>query len=202
MPQPSAGDARGTHIGHIVLRWSGFDRLSGDRQRIVSAWREGSLMPADIDTLLRRMIGGDPVAAEEIVDRAATSDCPRLLVAASVISTEAIRTAAARTAATSTAATSTAATSNTAVVDPAAHIATPQQLLARAGTSAVTTRDRQLVAVAAAHIGGADDLLDVLVREHLSDFPDNILAAWIATRRTYARPPTLARPPISRSSNA
>jgi hypothetical protein len=108
-------------------------------------------MPADIDTLLRRMIGGDLLAAAEIVDRAAATDCPRLLVAAAVINT-------------------------------AAGTTTPQQLLARAGESAVTTRDRQLVAVAAAHLDGADDLLDVLVREHLSDFPDNILAAWIAAQ--------------------
>lgn len=57
-------------------------------------------------------------------------------------------------------------------------------LLARAADSATTTRDRQLVAVAAAHLGGDEDLLDALVRDHLSDYPDNILAAWIAAKHT------------------
>jgi hypothetical protein len=56
----------------------------------------------------------------------------------------------------------------------------PEDLHARAAGFAVSTRDRQLVAVATAHLGGDTQLLDVLVREHLSDFPDNILAAWIA----------------------
>jgi len=59
-----------------------------------------------------------------------------------------------------------------------------QELLARAAESAVTTRDRQLLAVAVAHLDGRHDQLDVLVREHLSDFPDNIFAAWIAAGPT------------------
>ena len=41
--------------------------LLANRQRIVSAWRDGLSMPADIDTLLRRMIGGDRLAAAEIM---------------------------------------------------------------------------------------------------------------------------------------
>ena len=53
-------------------------------------------------------------------------------------------------------------------------------LLVRAGATATTTRDRQLVAIAAAHCDGDDDLLDALVRDHLIDHPDNVLAAWIA----------------------
>ena len=56
----------------------------------------------------------------------------------------------------------------------------PTDLLARAAQNAITTRDRQLVAVASAHLNNHTDVLNVLVREHLSDFPDNILAAWIA----------------------
>ena len=56
----------------------------------------------------------------------------------------------------------------------------PTDLLARAAQNAITTRDRQLIAVASAHLNNTTDVLDVLVREHLSDFPDNILAAWIA----------------------
>ncbi len=55
-------------------------------------------------------------------------------------------------------------------------------LLARAGQHAATTRDRQLVAVADAHLRGNADLLHVLVRDHLSEHPDSLLAAWIAGR--------------------
>ncbi|CUR57916.1 conserved hypothetical protein [metagenome] len=54
------------------------------------------------------------------------------------------------------------------------------ELLARAADSAMTTRERQLVALARAHLLGEDDLLDVLVRDHLSEHPDSLLAAWIA----------------------
>jgi hypothetical protein len=56
------------------------------------------------------------------------------------------------------------------------------RLLARATTHAITTRDRQLVAVAAAHLEGDHDLFDALIRDHLADHPDNVLGAWIATR--------------------
>jgi hypothetical protein len=58
----------------------------------------------------------------------------------------------------------------------------PRDLLARAARSAVTTRDRQLVTVATTHLGGDEELLDALVRDHLADHPDNILAAWIAAK--------------------
>ena len=51
-------------------------------------------------------------------------------------------------------------------------------------TSAATTRDRQLVAIATAHLNDDADLLDALVRDHLSDHPDNVLAAWIAAQHT------------------
>jgi hypothetical protein len=54
--------------------------------------------------------------------------------------------------------------------------------LARAARHATTTRDRQLVALTEAHLLGNADLLDVLVRDHLSEHPDNVLAAWIAGR--------------------
>ena len=62
--------------------------------------------------------------------------------------------------------------------------AEPAGFLARAAKNAGTTRDRQLVAIAAAHLDDDADLLDALVRDHLSDHPDNILAAWIASQRT------------------
>jgi len=56
----------------------------------------------------------------------------------------------------------------------------PGDLLARAERCAVTARERQLVAIAAAHLDGQDERLDALVRDHLADHPDNVLAAWIA----------------------
>jgi hypothetical protein len=114
-------------------------------------------MPADIDNLLNRLIGGDPTAAAEILHRAKTASTPKLLVAAALITNE------------------------------------PHELLARAAQNAITTRDRQLVAVATAHLDDNTDVLDVLVREHLSDFPDNILAAWIASQCIPASPPPSTR---------
>ena len=53
-------------------------------------------------------------------------------------------------------------------------------LMARAGRMAATTRDRQLVAIASAHLRGDRDLVDALARDHLVDHPDNVLVAWIA----------------------
>jgi hypothetical protein len=53
-------------------------------------------------------------------------------------------------------------------------------LVARAGGVAATTRDRQLVAIAGAHLHGDRDLVDALARDHLVDFPDSVLVAWIA----------------------
>lgn len=62
-----------------------------------------------------------------------------------------------------------------ALIDP-----TLPDVLARATVLATTTRDRQLVAVAAAHLDGDRDRVDALAREHLVDHPDNVLVAWIA----------------------
>ncbi|HEY6891737.1 MAG TPA: hypothetical protein VI300_28300 [Solirubrobacter sp.] len=56
-------------------------------------------------------------------------------------------------------------------------------LLARAEGVASTTRDRQLVAIAAAHRRGEGDLVDALARDHLIDHPDNVLVAYIASRK-------------------
>jgi hypothetical protein len=53
-------------------------------------------------------------------------------------------------------------------------------LLARAGALATTERDRQLIAIAAAHLRGERDVVDALARDHLVDYPDSVLAAWIA----------------------
>ena len=56
----------------------------------------------------------------------------------------------------------------------------PSPDLDRAERYATTARDRQLVALAAARLGGEAELLDALARDHLADYPDNELAAWIA----------------------
>ena len=56
----------------------------------------------------------------------------------------------------------------------------PDGLMARAADMATTTRERQLVAIAAAHLRGDSDLVDALARDHLVDHPDNVLVAWIA----------------------
>jgi len=56
--------------------------------------------------------------------------------------------------------------------------------LDRATASATTTRDRQLVALAAAHLAGSHELVSALAREHLLDHPDSLLAAWIAAGAT------------------
>jgi len=53
-------------------------------------------------------------------------------------------------------------------------------LLARARALATSTRDRQLVAIATAHVCGQRHLVDALARDHLVDHPDNVLVAWIA----------------------
>ena len=53
-------------------------------------------------------------------------------------------------------------------------------LLARAGRRASTARERQLVAIAAAHRRGDRDRVDALARDHLVDHPDSVLVAWIA----------------------
>jgi hypothetical protein len=62
----------------------------------------------------------------------------------------------------------------------AALLARGQEHLERAGALASTSRDRQLVALAHAYLAGETDRLDVLVREHLSEYPDHLLASWIA----------------------
>jgi hypothetical protein len=46
--------------------------------------------------------------------------------------------------------------------------------------TARSTRDRQMVAIADAHLRGDHDLVDALARDHLVDNPDSVLVAWIA----------------------
>lgn len=60
--------------------------------------------------------------------------------------------------------------------------------LTRAAGLATAARDRQLVALAAAHLAGRADLFDALVRDHLATYPDHLLAAWIAARTPRSTP--------------
>jgi hypothetical protein len=62
-----------------------------------------------------------------------------------------------------------------ALADPSA-----RNLLTRAAELASTTRDRQLVAIAAVHLNGDTERVDALARDHLADHPDSLLVAWIA----------------------
>jgi hypothetical protein len=56
----------------------------------------------------------------------------------------------------------------------------PGDLLQRAAAVAKTTRDRQIVAIAVAHVSGDADRVDALARDHLVDHPDSVLVAWMA----------------------
>jgi hypothetical protein len=59
-------------------------------------------------------------------------------------------------------------------------------LLSRAAARAKTTRDRQVVAIAVAHVAGDVDLVDALARDHLTDHPASVLVAWISAHsRSY-----------------
>lgn len=64
--------------------------------------------------------------------------------------------------------------------------------LSRAGLVSTTTRDRQLVAIAAAHLDSRSDLVDALARDHLVDHPDSVLVAWIASA---SQPDTISHEP-------
>jgi hypothetical protein len=107
--------------------------------------RERSTRPATSEALVRGAVGGDGAAAAAVVEEAATSVSPAVLVTAGVLTD-----------------------------DPA--------YVRRAADCAVTPRDRQLVELARAHLAGDADRLGALVRDHLVEHPDHLLAAWIAGR--------------------
>ena len=54
-------------------------------------------------------------------------------------------------------------------------------LMSRAAAYAATTRDRQVVVIASAHLAGESDRVNDLAREHLVDYPDSVLVAWLAS---------------------
>src|SRR4051812_19105029 len=72
-------------------------------------------------------------------------------------------------------------------------------LLTRAAASATCLRDRQLVAVAAAHVRGDDDRALLLARDHLAEHPDSLLVAHIAAVAARREAPTPL--PQTRSSS-
>jgi hypothetical protein len=53
--------------------------------------------------------------------------------------------------------------------------------LDRARDAATTSRDRQVVEIARAHLGGRTELVDALARDHLVDYPDSLIVAWMAS---------------------
>ena len=71
-------------------------------------------------------------------------------------------------------------TDSASVLVAAAMLARDAGHLARAVELATGVRERQLVVLAEAHLEGNICLLDVLVRDHLADHPDHLLAAWLA----------------------
>jgi hypothetical protein len=75
-----------------------------------------------------------------------------------------------------------AGTSDEPVVLVAAALVVPawQELLARAADAARSSRDRQVVAIAAAHLSGDTDRALLLARDHLANHPDSLLVAHIA----------------------
>lgn len=81
----------------------------------------------------------------------------------------------------------------TTIVAAALFAPVPGDLLDRAAAVAQTTRDRQVVAIAVAHVAGDADRVDALVRDHLVDHPDSVLVAWISAN-TYPQQPTRKDP--------
>jgi hypothetical protein len=62
-------------------------------------------------------------------------------------------------------------------------------LLDRAAAAAKHRKDRQLVAIARAHLACDPELVDALARDHLVDFPASYLVAWVASGANIARRP-------------
>ena len=68
-----------------------------------------------------------------------------------------------------------------ALISPTPTQMTAPDLMSRARACAASTRDRQLVAIATAHLAGDTDRVDALAREHLVDYPDSVLVSWLAS---------------------
>lgn len=57
----------------------------------------------------------------------------------------------------------------------------PDALMAEAAAAATAPRQRELVAIATAHLAGDAERVDALAREHLAYHPDSVLVAWISS---------------------
>jgi hypothetical protein len=57
-------------------------------------------------------------------------------------------------------------------------------------TMATSRRDRQIVAIARAHLDSNVELVDALARDHLVDFPDSYIVAWLASGAVVPDPPS------------
>jgi hypothetical protein len=77
----------------------------------------------------------------------------------------------------------------TTIVAAALFAPVPGDLLQRAAGVAQTTRDRQVVAIAVAHVAGDTDRVNALARDHLVEHPASVLVAWI-TANTHPPSPT------------
>jgi hypothetical protein len=73
-------------------------------------------------------------------------------------------------------------TDDPSVLVAAGLLAQNHSYLDRAEECAITVRDRHLVVLAKAHVEHRTVLFDALIRDHLADHPDHLLAAWIAGR--------------------
>ena len=73
-------------------------------------------------------------------------------------------------------------TDDPSVLVAAGLLAQDHSYLDRAEECAVTVRDRHLVVLAQAQLEHRTDLFDALIRDHLADHPDHLLASWIAGR--------------------
>jgi hypothetical protein len=62
--------------------------------------------------------------------------------------------------------------------------------LERARALAATSRDRQVVEIARAYLGGERERVDALARDHLVDHPDSLIVAWIASDNIVESRPT------------
>ena len=72
-------------------------------------------------------------------------------------------------------------TDDAVVIVMAALLEPAPERLDRARSVASTSRDRQVVEIARAHLAGDGDRVDALARDHLVDHPDSLIVAWIAS---------------------
>ena len=70
-------------------------------------------------------------------------------------------------------------TTDARMVALAALLASRADWITRADRLALTTRDRQVVAISASHLAGQHDLAQMLARDHLTDHPDSPIVEWI-----------------------